>query len=127
MPKKAKRPCRYRGCPELTDLPSGYCVEHDKQKTLEWQRKLRENYVRPEGYNKRYGRQWQKIRNAFITLNPLCEMCKRQGRYTLAEEIHHIKPLSQGGTNEFENLMALCKSCHSKITFEENYRKERKK
>jgi 5-methylcytosine-specific restriction protein A len=30
--------------------------------------------------------------------------------------VHHILPLANGGTNEEGNLIALCKSCHSKIT-----------
>jgi 5-methylcytosine-specific restriction protein A len=33
---------------------------------------------------------------------------------TRAEEVHHIKPLAQGGTHDDENLMALCKPCHSR-------------
>lgn len=43
-------------------------------------------------------------------------MCKAKGRYTTATEVHHIKPLVEGGTNEETNLMALCKPCHSGIT-----------
>ena len=35
-----------------------------------------------------------------------------------AEEVHHILPLSKGGGSNAENLMALCKSCHSRITAE---------
>ncbi len=31
------------------------------------------------------------------------------------EEIHHMKPLSEGGTHDRSNLIALCKSCHSSI------------
>ena len=31
------------------------------------------------------------------------------------EEIHHKKPLSEGGTHDRSNLIALCKSCHSSI------------
>ena len=31
------------------------------------------------------------------------------------EEIHHKLPLSQGGTHEWSNLIALCRSCHAKI------------
>jgi len=46
----------------------------------------------------------------------LCEQCKSEGRLTAAEEVHHILPLADGGTNDESNLMALCKSCHSKIT-----------
>ena len=45
-----------------------------------------------------------------------CEMCRREGRVTAAEEVHHILPLADGGSHDAENLMALCKSCHSRIT-----------
>jgi 5-methylcytosine-specific restriction protein A len=31
------------------------------------------------------------------------------------EEIHHKLPLSEGGTHDRSNLIALCKSCHSQI------------
>jgi len=37
------------------------------------------------------------------------------GTATPMEEVHHIKPLAEGGTHDDSNLMALCKSCHSKI------------
>jgi 5-methylcytosine-specific restriction protein A len=29
--------------------------------------------------------------------------------------VHHIVPLSEGGSNEEKNLMSLCRSCHEKI------------
>ncbi len=28
-------------------------------------------------------------------------------------EVHHIQPLSRGGTNNFSNLIILCKVCHN--------------
>ena len=31
------------------------------------------------------------------------------------EEVHHMLPLSRGGTNDEDNLISLYKSCHSKI------------
>ncbi|WP_390834882.1 HNH endonuclease [Amygdalobacter nucleatus] len=31
------------------------------------------------------------------------------------EEVHRIKPISEGGTHVRENLLSLCKSCHSTI------------
>jgi len=34
----------------------------------------------------------------------------------LAQEVHHIKLLAQGGTNDYDNLRAVCCSCHSSIT-----------
>jgi len=27
-------------------------------------------------------------------------------------DVHHIRPLSRGGTNELDNLITLCKECH---------------
>lgn len=41
---------------------------------------------------------------------------------TAAAEVHHIVPLSAGGTHDESNLMALCKPCHSRITAREGGR-----
>lgn len=40
----------------------------------------------------------------------VCERCKKSFNTSL--EIHHIIPLSRGGTNKRGNLMVLCKECH---------------
>ena len=48
--------------------------------------------------------------------------CRREGRVTAAAEVHHIVPLSAGGTHDESNLMALCKPCHSRITAREGGR-----
>ncbi|MFR3907754.1 MAG: HNH endonuclease, partial [Christensenellales bacterium] len=63
-----------------------------------------------------------RIRDRYIAAHPLCEQCKRVGKITPAEEIHHILPLSKGGTHVESNLMALCKRCHSEITAREGGR-----
>ena len=110
MPRKAKRPCKYRGCPRLTDLPSGYCAEHEKLHARQYDK------ARAPLHNKRYGYQWRKLRARFLSSHPLCEKCREQGRYTMATEVHHIQPLADGGTNDEKNLMPLCKPCHSRIT-----------
>lgn len=31
-------------------------------------------------------------------------------------QFHHIKPVADGGTNSFENLIYICANCHSKVT-----------
>ena len=72
----------------------------------------------PADSNKKYGRAWKRIRDRYAAAHPLCEMCLKEGRLTPVEEVHHIVPLSQGGTHRNDNLMSLCQSCHTKIHHE---------
>ena len=109
MPRKPKRPCSYPGCPKLTN--GRFCEEHAKLEAKRY-----EKYDRDPAVKKRYGRAWKRIRDTYIAAHPFCEQCKKNGTMTLAEEVHHIKPLSRGGTNQEDNLMSLCTSCHSEIT-----------
>ena len=71
---------------------------------------------------KRYNGVWPAIRRKHITAYPLCEICRREGRITAAQEVHHIIPLADGGTHDESNLMSLCKPCHSRITAKEGGR-----
>lgn len=109
MPRKPKRPCSRPGCPELTH--QRFCVAHAKEEARRYER-----YQRDPATRKRYGRAWRKIRDHFIKANPLCEECKRKGKLTAAQEVHHILPLSRGGTHDESNLMSVCTSCHSSIS-----------
>ena len=109
MPKKPKRPCSYPGCGRLTD--GQYCDAHRQTAERQYNR-----YLRDPDTNKRYGRAWKKIRARFLLRHPLCEQCRQEGRLTPAQEVHHILPLANGGTHDDNNLLALCKSCHSSIT-----------
>ena len=34
-------------------------------------------------------------------------------------EVDHINPLYKGGTNDFNNLQALCRNCHGKKTIDD--------
>lgn len=115
MPYKPKRPCSFPDCPKLTD--GRFCEEHQKQENKRY-----EKYDRSPEMKKRYGRAWKRVRDRHIAQHPLCEVCKRNGNLTPAEEVHHIVPLSQGGTHDDSNLMSLCKSCHSEITAKEGGR-----
>lgn len=111
MPRKPKRPCSYPGCPNLTE--GCFCTRHQKEMDMQYERYARDPIAR-----KRYGRVWKRARNRYIAAHPLCEECRKAGRFTPAAEVHHIKPLSKGGTHEESNLMSLCTSCHSRITAE---------
>jgi 5-methylcytosine-specific restriction protein A len=74
-----------------------------------------DTFTRGYSTGKRYGRQWRKIRTRYVRKHPLCERCLLEGRYVPVEEVHHIVPLSEGGSNDESNLMSLCHSCHEKM------------
>jgi len=118
MPYKPKRPCSYPGCSALVE--GRFCPAHARQDAHDYSR-----YRRDPETNRRYGSAWRRIRAAYIAAHPLCEQCERAGRLTPAREVHHILPLSQGGTHTEENLMALCTPCHSGFTLAENNRQRR--
>ena len=108
MPIKPKRPCRHPGCPELVD--SGYCEKHTKQEQRSYDKQR--GTAAERGYNYR----WSLIRLRFLKEFPLCYDCLALGRVEVANEVHHIEALRDGGTNEWNNLMSLSKACHSKRT-----------
>lgn len=108
MPRKPKRPCSHPGCPKLTD--GRFCEEHAKAEAKRY-----EKYDRDPAVRRRYGRAWKQIRDYYVSQHPLCEKCLEHGKFAMVEEVHHKQPLSEGGTHEQSNLIALCKSCHSKI------------
>lgn len=106
--KKPKKPCSYPGCPNLTD--GQYCEKHRKLMDKRY-----DKYNRSPDHNTTYGRGWKRIRDLYLSQHPLCEECLKEGRYVPAEEVHHILPVLEGGTHNVNNLMSLCKSCHTKI------------
>ena len=111
MPHRPKKPCRFPGCPNLTD--EQYCDKHRKAARRQY-----DKYERDANVHRTYGFRWQKIRKRYVAAHPLCELCLKEGRYTPVEEVHHILPVSKGGTHDESNLMSLCRSCHNKIHIE---------
>ena len=75
-------------------------------------------YERAPDVHRKYGRAWKRIRDRYAMEHPYCERCLAEGRMTPMEEVHHIVPLSSGGTHERSNLMSLCQSCHTKMHME---------
>ena len=45
-----------------------------------------------------------------------CKCCLKAKKY----DIDHVRPLANGGTNQIDNLQALCKACHQDKTANEN-------
>ncbi len=108
MPRMPKKPCAFPGCPNLTD--GTYCEEHKKIIAQQYEKNGRD-----KKHGKRYGKNWQRIRRAYVAAHPLCERCAAQGRYVPVEEVHHVVPLADGGTNDWDNLMGLCRRCHAEL------------
>ncbi len=111
MPSRAPTACRRPGCPGL--VQAGVCsvcgplrrasaAEHDEQRGTAAQRG--------------YGGRWQRARAAYLAAHPLCAHCQQAGRVTAATDVHHIRPRRDGGSDRWDNLLALCHSCHSKVT-----------
>lgn len=110
MANRAKRPCSYPGCPELTT--ERFCPTHKKQDDL------RRGSAVERGYDAR----WRKARTHFLTQNPLCVHCLKEGRVTAATVVDHIKP-HKGNRILFwdrTNWQALCKKHHDQKTARED-------
>lgn len=106
MPYKSRRRCLYPGCPELVNAGDRYCPSH-------------KSVIRKVDTS-HYDRRWQKIRELYLAKHPLCAECQKLGRLTPASELHHIIAVNDGGSDHGDNLMGLCKSCHSRKTAKES-------
>lgn len=106
MPRRAARVCSQPGCPNLvTKRDRRFCDEHQAQ---EWKR---QDARRGTSAQRGYGPRWQKIRARYIKAHPVCERCQRAQSVL----VHHIVRKRDGGTDDPDNLLALCRSCHAQI------------
>lgn len=64
---------------------------------------------------------WQSIRKEAISRDGgVCRFCdisneEHKDEYGYALSVHHIIPKSDGGSNELDNLITVCRSCHKTI------------
>lgn len=72
---------------------------------------------RPPSSRRGYGGVWRKVRRAYLDEHPTCE---EPGCRQPAADVDHVVPLRRGGTNEDENLRALCRRHHSRKTARED-------
>ena len=65
-------------------------------------------------------RQWQKLRKTTLHRdNHTCQL-NYPGCTTTATEIDHKQNLTTGGTNQLDNLQAVCTTCHKQKTQHES-------
>jgi 5-methylcytosine-specific restriction protein A len=97
MPWKARPACRQPQCPNLQP-----CPVHPPQGR--WA-------GRGTSVERGYGYAWQQRRTqALIRDGGRCA-CGR-----VAQQVDHRIPRAQGGSDELENLVSICKSCHDAKT-----------
>ncbi len=46
----------------------------------------------------------------------LCQCCLAIGRITAAREVDHMNAKAKGGSDDMDNLQAICVSCHRRKT-----------
>lgn len=70
----------------------------------------------PESYGQgRGGRPWRRLRDAVLKRDRFlcqCHACRASNLVTLADEVDHIVPLAEGGTDDLSNLRAINHDCH---------------
>ena len=104
MPRKPKRPCRYPGCPSLSE--DVYCAVH------------RPLYARENATERGYDAKWRAARKRYLNRHPLCMECQRNGKFSPATVVDHILP-HRGDEDLFwdeSNWQPLCKRCHDRKT-----------
>jgi 5-methylcytosine-specific restriction protein A len=101
MPWALKLPCHQFGCYELVEAGKSYCSRHARE-----QRKFRGS-----SHQQGYGAKWRRLRNMVLARESNCRECGAP-----ATDVDHILPRKKGGRDTFENLQALCHSCHSRKT-----------
>jgi len=106
MPSRAPRPCSHPGCPRLVRGSSRLCDAHQAEK---WRRDSVRRRARGEELD--YGPRWRQIRARLLKDRPLCQRCGRS-KATVA---HHIVRRRDGGSDELNNLLAVCPLCHAQI------------
>lgn len=85
-----------------------------KQRNYSWASKS--NYDIYNSYR------WRKYNKSFAKLNPLCQACEAEGRYTPGQVTDHIIPINEGGSVEdSRNHMRMCRSCHNRKSARERY------
>jgi len=93
-----------------------------KCEACEKKRRVTEDRFRGSPSERGYDNQWRKLSERFRKHNPLCQRCNMKGRVTVAEDVHHIKPIRTHPELRlvWDNLMSVCRECHKIIEGETN-------
>lgn len=116
MPPRPSRPCNSPGCKVLVTDGTNTCATH---KPLQQVGKFADK-ARGTRTERGYGYKWVKLRSQVLKRDcGLCQPCMRAGTVRAAKHVDHIKPKFEGGTDDVENLQAICVECHTEKTLSE--------
>ena len=110
-PRRPKKPCSTPGCPELVEAGQRFCPEHLRQERRDRDRD--HDRTRPSAAKRGYDRHWQRLRVMVLRRQVFCAC----GCGKVSEEVHHKD--GDSSNNSWDNLEALSKVCHSKLTAKE--------
>ena len=108
------------------NYPNNYRTQQNQNNNYRTQRNQNNNYRTQQNQNnnnnfiqKTHKRNVSESKKKFIASNQRwrCSHCNNLLDNTY--EVDHIVALYKGGTNELNNLEALCRNCHGKKTFRE--------
>ncbi len=115
MPTLTPKPCRHPGCAALV-ASGGYCEAHKRVAPGSFA-----DRARGSRHERGYGSQWDRLRASVMARDAgLCVPCRVMGRASPARAVDHVVPKSQGGTDELDNLQAICIDCHREKTARES-------
>jgi 5-methylcytosine-specific restriction endonuclease McrA len=103
------RPCAEPRCPEPAAPGKSRCPKHAAE-----QRKQNRT-VNNSWYA---SKPWRIARRRYLFSHPFCEYVDNNGQACgrLADSVHHVLPIEEGGARRDEaNMMATCRPHHSQI------------
>ncbi len=105
MPNHPAKPCVYPGCVALVHgRDVRYCPDHLAE--VRHQQDTRRGTAATRGYDAK----WRVVRYKFLKEHPICVDCGES-----ATVAHHIIRRRNGGTDDEQNLVPLCATCHAKL------------
>lgn len=89
----------HTGCPNLVTERNVYrCPEHQRAYLAQWEKPRDVSYTKG---------MWRKRSKIFLAHHPTCARCGAPSELT-----HHVYRKREGGSDDSDNLEALCRSCH---------------
>lgn len=109
-----KKPCTWRGCPELVSRGQRLCEKHRK---LYQKKQAQENRKsNPEEQRFYNSPEWERLTRAHRASEPFCRECAKRGKQTFGEVTDHIIPLKVAWAMRLDslNLQTMCHPCHNR-------------